>query len=96
MEKVVKYLPFGLFCALSSKLLFAQNEVVSFLSLTVLALVVVYFDNKKNSKKADETKMKIEELEKKVLEYKEEVNAVKNNLVGIKISQQVKNFSPRG
>lgn len=97
MEKLVRQLPSVLFSVFAGKLMVVQEITApSCLVLLILGAVSVYLDHKKSHDKIDAYKEKLAEIDKKFEEQKNEMSAVKNNLVGMRISQQVKPFTNRG
>jgi hypothetical protein len=101
VERIVRFLPLGLFCALSAKLIVLGASLSDVGVLFLLSTVLVVFSYKQNEEFST-LRSEIEALKNKHVQIKEEVELAKDDVQtvkslvgGIKLGQQLRSPSSR-
>lgn len=95
MEKITKFLPLGLFCAFSLKLMVLGAQLTDSLVLLVLAGYSAYHEFKSVDKKIAQFEQQLKEQSTLMQEKAKEIEDVKALVGGIKLGQQLRNNQNR-
>lgn len=91
MEKLMKVLPLGLFCAFSLKLMALGAQLTDSVVLLVLAGYSAYHQFKSVDGDIRSFEQKLKEQEKLLAEKSKEIEDVKALLSSVKLGQQLRN-----
>lgn len=90
MEKVIRFLPLGLFCLFSAKLMILGASLTDSLVLLVVAGYSAYHESKAVEGKIKHLEAEVFE-QRQLLESKlKEIEEVRNLVGGIKLGQQIR------
>lgn len=95
MEKITKFLPLGLFCAFSLKLMILGAQLTDSLVLLVLAGYSAYHEFKSVDKKIIQFEQQLKEQNALMQEKAKEIEDVRALVGGIKLGQQLRNNQNR-
>ncbi|NBX69956.1 MAG: hypothetical protein EBR01_13455 [Proteobacteria bacterium] len=97
MEKLTRFLPLGLFCVFSLKLIALGAQLTDSLVLLVLASYSAYHEFKTVDKQIKEFEDRLKENERVITQKAKEIEDVKALLSSVKLGQQLKTIqSNRG
>lgn len=91
MEKLIKVLPIGLFCAFSLKLMVIGVQLPDSIVLLVLAAHSVFHQYKSVDGYVEKVEQKLREQELLISEKAREIEDVKALLSSVKLGQQIRN-----
>lgn len=95
MEKLVKFLPLGLFCAFSLKLMILGAQLTDSIVLLVLAGYSAYHEFKSVDKKITQFEQQLKEQQALMQEKAKEIEDVRALVGGIKLGQQLRSSQNR-
>jgi len=95
MEKLTKFLPLGLFCVFSLKLMILGAQLTDSIVLSILAAYSAYHEFKSVDDKIKEFDERLKNQETLAKEEKAKVDEVRALVGGIKLGQQLRNNQNR-